>query len=62
MGILNKKMALVTGYATAKELIENGATFITGRRQAPIYKAAEELGAIPFLVDQANLGVDEQRR
>lgn len=56
------KVALITGgnsgfgYATAKELIENGATvLITGRRKDAIETAAKELGAIPFVADQANL-------
>ncbi|KIC61382.1 SDR family oxidoreductase [Chryseobacterium taiwanense] len=58
----NNKLAIVTGgnsgigYATAKELIEEGAkVIITGRRKEAVEKAAEELGAIPFVADQANL-------
>lgn len=58
----NNKLAIVTGgnsgigYATAKELIEEGAkVIITGRRKEAIEKAAEELGAIPFVADQAKL-------
>lgn len=58
----NNKLAIVTGgnsgigYATAKELIEEGAkVIITGRRKDAIEKAAEELGAISFVADQANL-------
>jgi len=58
----NNKLAIVTGgnsgigYATAKELITEGAkVIITGRRKEAIEKAAEELGAIPFVADQANL-------
>ncbi|SHL32456.1 SDR family oxidoreductase [Chryseobacterium polytrichastri] len=58
----NNKLAIVTGgnsgigYATAKELISEGAkVIITGRRKEAIEKAAEELGAIPFVADQANL-------
>ncbi len=58
----NNKLAIVTGgnsgigYATAKELIEEGAkVIITGRRKEAVEKAADELGAIPFVADQANL-------
>lgn len=58
----NNKLAIVTGgnsgigYATAKELISEGAkVIITGRRKEAIEKAAEELGAIPFVADQANI-------
>ncbi|WP_415327730.1 SDR family oxidoreductase [Chryseobacterium sp. MMS23-Vi53] len=58
----NNKLAIVTGgnsgigYATAKELIEEGAkVIITGRRKEAVEKAADELGAIPFFADQANL-------
>ena len=54
------KTALVTGgssgigLATAKELINNGATvIITGRRKEAIEKAGKEIGAIPFVADQA---------
>lgn len=56
------KLAIVTGgnsgigYATAKELIAEGAkVIITGRRSEAIEKAAAELGAIPFVADQASL-------
>lgn len=59
---LNNKLAIVTGgnsgigYATAKELLAEGAkVIITGRRKEALEKAAEELGAIPFVADQANL-------
>lgn len=59
----NNKLAIVTGgnsgigYATAKELLAEGAkVIITGRRKEAVEKAAEELGAIPFIADQANLG------
>lgn len=62
MNTFNNKLAIVTGgnsgigYATAKELIAEGAkVIITGRRKEAIEKAAEELGAIPFVADQANL-------
>lgn len=58
----NNKLAIVTGgnsgigYATAKELLTEGAkVIITGRRKEALEKAAEELGAIPFVADQANL-------
>jgi len=58
----NNKLAIVTGgnsgigYATAKELISEGAkVIITGRRKEAIEKAAEELGAIPFIADQGKL-------
>ncbi len=57
------KLAIVTGgnsgigYATAKELIAEGAkVIITGRRREAIEKAAAELGAIPFVADQASSG------
>jgi NAD(P)-dependent dehydrogenase (short-subunit alcohol dehydrogenase family) len=56
------KLALVTGgssgigLATAKELIEKGATvIITGRRKEAIEKAGKEIGAIPFVADQASV-------
>jgi Dehydrogenases with different specificities (related to short-chain alcohol dehydrogenases) len=62
MSKFNNKLAIVTGgnsgigYATAKELIAEGANvIITGRRKEAIEKAAEELGAIPFVADQGNL-------
>lgn len=62
MNTFNNKLAIVTGgnsgigYATAKELIAEGAkVIITGRRKEAVEKAAEELGAIPFVADQANL-------
>jgi len=62
MKSLENKIAIVTGgnsgigYATAKELIAKGATvIITGRRKEAIEEAAEEIGAIPFVADQANL-------
>ena len=58
----NNKLAIVTGgnsgigYATAKELIAEGAqVIITGRRKEAIEKAAEELGAISFVADQGKL-------
>src|SRR5690606_26381111 len=62
MSDLKNKIAIVTGgnsgigYATAQEFIAQGAkTVITGRRKDAIEKAAEEIGAIPFVADQANL-------
>lgn len=62
MNKFNNKLAIVTGgnsgigYATAKELIAEGAkVIITGRRKDAIEKAAEELGAIPFVADQGKL-------
>jgi NAD(P)-dependent dehydrogenase (short-subunit alcohol dehydrogenase family) len=58
----SNKVAIVTGgnsgigYATAKELVAQGATvLITGRRKEAIEKAAKEIGAIPFVADQASL-------
>lgn len=58
----SNKVALVTGgnsgigFAAAKELISEGArVLITGRRKEAVEKAAQELGAIPFIADQANL-------
>lgn len=57
-----KKLAVVTGgnsgigQATAKALIAGGANvIITGRRKEAVEKAATELGAIPFVADQASL-------
>ncbi|HMF70737.1 MAG TPA: SDR family oxidoreductase [Flavitalea sp.] len=57
---LKNKIAIVTGgnsgigFATAKELIGQGATvIITGRRKEAIEKAAKEIGAISFVADQA---------
>ncbi|MCL4641589.1 MAG: glucose 1-dehydrogenase [Olivibacter sp.] len=62
MNNLKNKIALVTGgnsgigYATAKELIGQGAkVVITGRRKEAIEAAAHEIGASSFLADQANL-------
>lgn len=62
MNTFSNKLAIVTGgnsgigYATAKELIAQGAkVIITGRRKEAIEKAAEELGAIPFVADQGKL-------
>ncbi|WP_228728494.1 SDR family oxidoreductase [Chryseobacterium endalhagicum] len=62
MNTLSNKVAIVTGgnsgigYAAAKELIAEGArVIITGRRKEAVEKAAEELGAIPFVADQSDL-------
>lgn len=62
MNNLKDKIAIVTGgnsgigYATANELIQQGAkVIITGRRKEAIEKAAKELGAIPFVADQSIL-------
>jgi NAD(P)-dependent dehydrogenase (short-subunit alcohol dehydrogenase family) len=62
MSKFNNKLAIVTGgnsgigYATAKELIAEGAkVIITGRRKEAVEKAAEELGAIPFVADQSDI-------
>lgn len=59
---LTHKLAIVTGgnsgigFAAAKELISEGAkVIITGRRKEAVEKAAQELGAVPFIADQANL-------
>lgn len=59
---LKNKIALVTGgnsgigFATAKELIANEATvIITGRRKEATEKAAQEIGAIPLVADQASV-------
>ena len=61
MNIQNSK-ALVTGgslgigKATAKSLIEKGATVvITGRNKERLDKAASEIGAIPLLFDVSDL-------
>jgi NAD(P)-dependent dehydrogenase (short-subunit alcohol dehydrogenase family) len=59
---LENKTALVTGansgigYATAKELIEQGASvIITGRNKSAVEKAANEIGAIGIVADQSSL-------
>lgn len=56
------KLAIVTGgnsgigYAAAKELLAEGAkVIITGRRKEAIEQAAQKIGAIPFIADQASL-------
>lgn len=66
MGKFSSKVAIVTGgnsgigYATAKELVAEGAkVIITGRRKEAVEKAAGEIGAIPFVADQSGLtGID----
>ena len=66
MGKFSSKVAIVTGgnsgigYATAKELVADGAkVIITGRRKEAVEKAAGEIGAIPFVADQSGLtGID----
>lgn len=62
MTTLTGKIAVVTGgnsglgFATAKELIANGATvIITGRRKEAVDKAATELSAVGMLANHANL-------
>lgn len=59
---LQGKVAVVTGgnsgigYATAKELKDQGATVvITGRRKEAIDQAAGELGAVAILADQSSV-------
>ena len=59
---LQNKVALVTGgnsgigYATAADLVANGAAvIITGRRAAAVQKAADELGATGIVADQSQL-------
>jgi NAD(P)-dependent dehydrogenase (short-subunit alcohol dehydrogenase family) len=58
----SNKVAVVTGgnsgigYATASALTDMGATvIITGRRKEAIEKAAAEIGAVPFVADQASV-------
>lgn len=59
---LNGKVAVVTGgnsgigYASAKDLIDNGAqVVITGRNPEAVKHAAEELGATGIVADQSSL-------
>jgi len=56
------KVAVITGgnsgigYATARQLKEQGANvIITGRRKEAIEQAAKELGVKPFVADQSSL-------
>ncbi|OMQ10330.1 SDR family oxidoreductase [[Flexibacter] sp. ATCC 35103] len=62
MDNLNHKVAVITGgnsgigYATAKQLKQQGATvIITGRRKEAIDKAALELGVKAIVADQSNI-------
>ncbi|MBF4515592.1 SDR family oxidoreductase [Flavobacterium sp. ANB] len=62
MDNLKNKVAVITGgnsgigYATAKQLKEQGATvIITGRRKEAIDKAAQELGVTAIVADQSNI-------
>ncbi len=62
MDNLKNKVAVITGgnsgigYATAKQLKEQGATvIITGRRKEAIEKAAQELGVTAFTADQSSV-------
>ncbi|NML35588.1 SDR family oxidoreductase [Chitinophaga sp. G-6-1-13] len=66
METLKGKIAVVTGgnsgigYATAKELKQQGATVvITGRRKEAIETAAAELGVTGIVADQGNLNAIE---
>src|SRR5258708_40240341 len=59
---LQNKTAIVTGgnsgigFATAKELIAQGAkVIITGRKQNLVDSAAKEIGATGIVSDQSNL-------
>nr|WP_322625866.1 SDR family oxidoreductase [uncultured Flavobacterium sp.] len=59
---LENKIALITGgssgigLATAKELIlQNANVIITGRKKDILEKVAKQIGAIPFIADQANV-------
>lgn len=62
MDHLKNKIAIITGgnsgigYATAKQLKEQGATvIITGRRKEAIEKAGRELGVHTIVADQSSL-------
>src|SRR5882762_84155 len=61
MNRLENKVALVTGgnsgigYATAEELIANGArVIITGRQKEAVENAAKKIGAIGLVADQSD--------
>lgn len=69
MNNFKDKLVIVTGgnsgigFATAKEFASLGAkVIITGRRKEAIEAAAQEIGAIPFVADQASLEDTEQLR
>ena len=62
MKIFENKVALVTGansgigYAAARQLVSEGATVImTGRRAEAIREAAQKIGGIAMVADQAKL-------
>jgi NAD(P)-dependent dehydrogenase (short-subunit alcohol dehydrogenase family) len=62
MESLKNKTAVITGgnsgigYATAEEMIKEGATvIITGRKQELVDKASKELGATGMVADQSSL-------
>jgi NAD(P)-dependent dehydrogenase (short-subunit alcohol dehydrogenase family) len=64
---MKNKIALVTGgnsgigYATAKELKEQGAeVIITGRRKEAVEAAAKELGVTGFVADQGSVSAIEK--
>lgn len=64
---LKNKVAIITGgnsgigYATARDMKEQGAkVIITGRRLEPLQKAAEELGVNYFLADQSKIADTER--
>jgi NAD(P)-dependent dehydrogenase (short-subunit alcohol dehydrogenase family) len=60
------KVAVITGgnsgigYAAAREFVAQGAkVIVTGRRKEAIEQAAVEMGAFPFVADQASLADTE---
>ena len=62
MEFLKDKIAVITGgnsgigFATAKEFKQQGATvIITGRRKAALEQAAESIGVIGIVADQASI-------